>query len=819
MPDDVKTDDGLEEPHAQEPLGGDSSPDKSPDYIDRLKDKTSSGPRAKSGVTGQLSSATKAIGNFATQNKKPLIGGGGVVGIIIALVIGSSGFLGLFEAVHVAENVKQDVMKKLNHMEEHETQSIMQKIITKAIQSRGTPTADATNSDSIERNINETDAEGFKNDFKGNNINANFDSSSGTLISISDGSGTKSVDLKNPDATALSDISTSVPITEAEVNVDMTDLLDHQYGVGFDIFTGKDNQDMKKTAAKEVLEDNGTPTTTGDKTIDDVKTAALSGDMDKASSTAIKDVAGRIGPLTDNLEGVLAVIGCALQSIINDGFKNHYVATSKALMKTSGLLFSVSDQAKSGQNVSLKAYGSFISNNLNGNPNATNPEARLGFDQSAGWKQITGQPVTAKNPPITPAADPNTPPGVLTSSLQFLSGNIVTTSFCFLVLNPISQTIGAVLDEVSNAIVNLPDGETINVADLGSGIALKAAVISGTTVATTEASKNGAVAGVLNKISNIVLAAADLAVTGNDNAVQFLNNAKLGGDMSANTTARYLGGHRLSKTSALAMASEADNQQAAQLAKTSLWNQTMSLANVNSIASRFLIQIPLTKNTALASIFQIPKLPSIMMGDIQSAFGNKASAATGDFSDSQQFGLTDAELAQYDVIANSHYMTDPSQGISIPITATASVMVPRIYFLGDPSQYKPSQGDLQTCNTDISTCPTASYPGVPTAIAHNALLGCYVNAIEDPSKAATTVCGDMLDFRESDNPTNFTDSQFASIYCYGVASIGNNHCVAPTDSEDIRYGKFLLDYHLTNTLMQYANATAGYTPAPDDGAN
>src|ERR1019366_7394603 len=71
-----------------------------------------SGGSAPGGMAGRIGNAAKGAGKLVAQYKKPIGLGGGGIGLIIGSLLGLSGFFTTFEAVHTAENLKSDVMKK-----------------------------------------------------------------------------------------------------------------------------------------------------------------------------------------------------------------------------------------------------------------------------------------------------------------------------------------------------------------------------------------------------------------------------------------------------------------------------------------------------------------------------------------------------------------------------------------------------------------------------------------------------------------------------------------------------------------------------------
>lgn len=790
------------------------------------------GASPQAGMASRIGGAARGAGKLALKYKKPAGLGGGVIGLIIASILGLNGFLTVFEAVHVAENLKNDVMKKLNHMEQKESAKILQAILAKA--ARPINVIKGAHPNPVEENISTTNADGFKNDLAAHNITETV-TPDGLLKSLTGPDG-KAIDLAadpkalNAHPDLVAGTVDALPIQEAQIRGVYEPTLHYQDGVAFDQITGDDKQKIKEEIDKKVRQGESgklggdttkNPADSKAPANDTIKAAqdeyALANDSEAAAKKGIKEM---FKPSLKTVEILVATIACSVQQIMHDNALSSYARKSKELMRLSNVLFSIGDQSKSGQKMSLKAYGTFVSSELNGNPRSNNAENRKGFDQSAGWKQTTGQPVTAANPAINSAADPNQN-SALTSAVGTVINSGLVNAGCIVLLSPVGGPVIASLDAIAHAVVALFTGTTSELADVAGEVAVQTAENYALGAVIDQSIKHSSyLSGFLDKLSTIILSGADLVITGNENAVQFLNNAKLGGDMSANTTARTLGGHRLSKTASLKLVATAEHEQAIAMSKTSLWNRTMSLANVDSIASRILIKMPFTKEQAIADIFKFPRMPNILLGNIKSIFIPAATAdASANFSNSQQFGFTDEELAKYPVDTNSNYMTDPANGVSVPLTAATSVMVPRSFILGDPSAYAPSKGDIKPCDgtsddngttIKVGVCPAlGTYGGARTNI--NDFIGCFVNAVQDPAVARATGCGDLLDFQQIDNPALIADSMFQGFYCNGVPPIETNVCHVPAgfDNEMTRYGIFLFDYHLSKSIKEYADASTG----------
>ena len=240
----------------------------------------------------------------------------------------------------------------------------------------------------------------------------------------------------------------------------------------------------------------------------------------------------------------------------------------------------------------------------------------------------------------------------------------------------------------------------------------------------------------------------------------------------------------------------------------------MALSNPDSLASHILMDMPVglaaTINGAVSSIV---RLPAILLHDFSSIFYSRAIAATtpsdpGEAAGITQYAFTDAEVGQYDPIANEAYLFKPVT-FKDQAAKINAVIPNRITALGNP-------------NTDLLNGSGDEVDSTGTLITSD-LLHCYVDSYSDLVEAQPlgsgidTNCYDsgIYSFGDydytADPPADAAtvdsalDSTIAQIYCYDLL----NHTVSitltplciqyvnPQVKDDIgHFRQYILDVHV-----------------------
>lgn len=430
------------------------------------------------------------------------------------------------------------------------------------------------------------------------------------------------------------------------------------------------------------------------------------GDKVKAIAKGISEFKG--AKLGFGITGIVALV-CTVKQMADDAATQGYLDRAYQLMRVGNMITTQVAQLYTGEGLDIDKFGQTMAA-YTGNPNASDPANRKGWDQSAAAKRITGEPVdsspTKSDGTPNPYYNPDLPEGANPDGFVLLG--IVST------VDSVFNTLG-VPNLICSAVTSV-FGYVIQ------GIELVVGIISGGTEIVASLAAQAAIQTVMFAVvlPKVLAAAANLAVTGTENAVDMFNNADAGMALSAADYERASGGYQLSteQHDQLVYAAKAEK---VQIAREKGWfYRTLDITNQDSVATNFLMQVPNTPQTAVAALTNLPKtfaanFGAIFLGGPRPAFAETVTD-NGNPYRLQYYGLTDADLDKYpDPVANEDYLAQPLPGEPSPENGGRT----RLSILGDPSDYSPASGD----DPDKSN-----------------LHHCFVNNLRAPTEEPDPIC-------------------------------------------------------------------------------
>lgn len=416
---------------------------------------------------------------------------------------------------------------------------------------------------------------------------------------------------------------------------------------------------------------------------------ASTGDKVKAIAKGISSFKG--AKLGFGITGIMALV-CTVKQMADDAATTGYLDRAEQLMRVGNMITTQVAQLYTGEDLDIDKFGQTMAA-YTGNPNAADPANRKGWDQSAAAKRMAGQPVdsapTKSDGSANPYYNPDLPEDANPDGFALLG---------------IVQTVDTVFNYVPGA--NFVCSAVTSVFGyIIQGVELVVGVISGGTEIVASLAAQAAVQTVIFSVvlPKVLAAAAALAVTGTENAVDMFNNADAGMALSAADYERSSGGYQLS-TEQHDQLVYAAKQEKVQIAREKGWfYRTLDITNQDSVAANLLMKVPNTPQTAVAALTNLPKtfavnFGAIFLGGPRPVFAETV-ADNGNPYKFQYYGLTDADIDKYDPIDNEAYLAQPLPGEPSPENGGRT----RLSILGDPSTYSPASGD-DPSKTNLHHC-------------------------------------------------------------------------------------------------------------------
>ena len=689
------------------------------------------------GLKGAAASGGNKFANYIKRHPKGMIWGAvSLVGIIMSIVVAMLSIP--FQLIHMAKILLDHNFAPGNKIE----QTASRRVIARLFQEKATETGGAkkTTGRPIADKMANLKMDKFNKMLAADNLKLNFDSA-GRLTGISN-IRTKEVMTNFSESsflerrTAIGDlVSERIAPWRVLKRVSYTEVMRYHARVSFKFWPAEKVTDIKKlfadkirngASADELLADRSAAVQDPSKPGGSDANGAVQAAKDNFAATGSKTSAIRAGTakfMFDNakvlgITGIIAGI-CSLQQMANDAANTGYIDRTMQLIRNGNVLFTQMAQLYTGHGLDMNKLGQTMAQ-FNGDSTASKDSLdRKGWDQSAAAQRITGQPVDTQETLASGKANPNFTPDLSEASNPdgFMLQKVVDHVNALFSFIPGVNLVCAAVTSVAGVIFGGIEfiAEAISTAGVGDAVVL--------------ALKTAAMLALqLVVIPKVLAAAANLAITGTENSVDFFNNADAGALLSAQDYQRSYGGRQISDNEQIALVDESKQEQI-QVAQAKGWfYRILDLNNIHSVASNVLMKVPTSTYSAVAALTNMPtrftaSLGVIFFGSFRPAYA--ATPASINPYKFQFYGFTQAEIDKYpDPIANEEYLAAQVPGQPAPADGGKT----RLSVLGNSSTYTPADGDdpntadLMHCfvnkfraPADLQTDPICSNIGLVTA--------------------------------------------------------------------------------------------------------
>ena len=747
------------------------------------------------GLGGRAASGGKKVANYMKRHPKGIIWGiASLISLILSIIVFILSIP--FQIIHMAQTLLDHNFSAGNNIENKVSRRVMARLFQEKMAPNGG--ARQTKGNLISDKIANMKMDRFNKLLAKDGLKLEF-GSDGRLSGIRNlTDGKLSSDFSESSfqerRTAVGDlVSERISPWRVLKRVKYTRLMRAHARVSFRFFVAEKARSVKDillekvrkgATTAEIAQANTDPKTNGSDPAKAGKTGAGSAPdavqavSDKWAATKDKALAIREGVKTFKastgkffgITGILALV-CMAKQMADDAANKGYLDRVDQLIRVGNLLPTVVSQLYTGQNLHMDKVGELMTA-YQGNPNATkdSPDTK-GWDQSAAAKRNNKEPVNTNdqsphyNPEFSQASNPNG-----------------------FVLIEIVNEIDVIFNQVPGAnwlcnVVNSAFGWLIQGVELVVGLVTAESSVVAATVAQFALQYV-----IFNVIApKLLAAAASLAITGTENAVDMFNNGDAGLSLSAQDYQRAYGGRQLSDTEQLALVTDAQAEKV-QVARSKGWfYRIMDINNTDSVAANLLMKVPHDPTTAIASLTSIPQQLSANLGAI--FFGGLKPAYAAPTSDInpyhfQFYGFTKAEVDKYpDPIANENYLVAPIPGTSQT----------RLSVLGDSSTYSPEDGD------DPSTTD---------------LLHCFVNKYRNPVNQPDPTCGNIGSATAPNNSPSEANADGDVLVAKAYMAAGLPASVVNSAQDDfLRYRMELFYMHVVRGLECASNDQACYQSA------
>ncbi len=581
----------------------------STNHVDDIKDKTNAKNSAtENSGSGGIGGSIKA---FSQRNKKPLLGGGigaAIAGLIIAGVFA----LIPLKLLHIAENLFHHNFARQENSEIKEGRKVLKSIVRSA--NTGETGNQNLKKNPILNKIANVKIERFKAELKAKGFDITFDKT-GRLIKIVGPAPDKVNLLSEGDdfwtrrSAALRLVDEVVPhyrvgklikyrrlmaahsrvsfrFWPADKASKFKDYMSQKVRVGATDVELKENYPTTGPDGKPVVEPTGPTESKAGRGFLKESVAKVTDSYAKTldSRVAIEDglsfFKSGAAVKTLTVTGILSLL-CSAQDLAVNAVEEGKVKKTAALVRHGNVILTTASQMKEGKltgeqfNEFMKVFDGVNAITVDENGKAstsakTHPEDTKNFDQSAAWKRAAGEPVDSSNPDLSAAANPNK------GAFQAVVGKIES------ILDATGGSkICAVLTSKLGILVQIAGA----VAQIGANLS----TFGGAQVAT--AAGGVAVVAILYKevLPHVFASLANVAVTGSENPVQFLNNTDAGLVLSSSDYSRRLGGRQQSNTEVQQANAEVKANEIADAKSKGFFYQSFAIANPNSITSKIVM--------------------------------------------------------------------------------------------------------------------------------------------------------------------------------------------------------------------------------------
>jgi hypothetical protein len=813
---------------------------------------------------------TKGIKSFVAgklPGKKASSAGVGVGGLLAILFIlffsGSSLIL-----VHIEKIMQGYEAKVEQKFEKDAARQIISRIIKKQIakaqaRAAGQPDPDAaeaadaaTNGEVLTEDADSFNFEAFKGELANQGIKAEFDSE-GNLTSLTDEAGN---DLSNSLSPAdFDELESAMPEWAVGQLDSYRPLMVDQYDVSFEGMPDTDADNVKETEEADVskgatnedlidaAKDSSSPAeqTPGSDPAGTAPTVGESGDLTQESSNASslgkaidatnqelaktgdskaaiaagEKAFGADDPANDLLIASAATTACNLQKAVKDASDARIPTLISLLVRHWNLLLTVGAQVQTGHIKGSEVNQ--LAQQVEGNPAApptankkVPAEDALPFNDSEVWAEATGGNV-GKDPTksgYTPGVSPSVLPNKNGAQKidDEINGAIDDVPGAKLSCKALTSSWGVLIQGALGVTQLITDIGSISSAQVGITTALIAFQVVLQKVILPDILKFFTVAG----------------VSGTENAVDYINDSGVGGNIAFNDYSRRLGARPMTDAETTTVVYQA-NQRMLQEQQEQPWvSRTFALSNPYSLASRVAIELPLGSIQNLSTDIRayFVHAPFAALHSIASIISSKSALADPNPDVNSyglfQYGFPGGEDTQYDPIANEQFLY---KQLTITANDGKNITFKPIDILGNPATYTDSMGgdptlsDWLHCFTNSTTQldveNTMSPPPNPFGTLYYvpcASIG-QVDQVDNPTLNANNIlyvddksmgdifCQDLFAGDDGNEPG------FHYIVVKGVRSVvvdDPDKCgkaLAPNlDNEIQRFRQYILDVHVIN---------------------
>ncbi len=422
---------------------------------------------------------------------------------------------------------------------------------------------------------------------------------------------------------------------------------------------------------------------------------------------------------------------CDVEGVASGLSKSRIPTIMSFLVRHATTLISIADEMKVGGKLSGGEI-SKVTSMFNGNSSAPKgSQSRLPFSMSAAWKRISGGHVTNKNPGISSTALPvATAATTIINKIHSIFNQSHLTQACGVMNNSI---LGGIVGVVGTAGQFIADGVSAGLSQLAESAVL---VVANTVI-------------IKQAIPLLVKYLTPVGLDGLENAVQWMNNSDAGANLAFNMYAQRLGGSPLTQGQATALYTKGSQMQQVTNSNRSFLNRTFAFSNPNSLVSKLMVDLPLSRIGMINSFFGVIfNAPSMLFHDLGILLaGAKAYASTTPTNPGQAYGFTQygfnpGDITKYDPISNEQYLFNTT----ISYGGSTDTL---INLLGNPNKYPNASDDNNS--QDVLHCFTQGYYNTAS------------NTTADP------ICGTMGIFDSQVAPQPITKENIAYSFCLRLA--------------------------------------------------
>ncbi|MGH7234157.1 MAG: hypothetical protein ACREF7_01795 [Candidatus Saccharimonadales bacterium] len=682
----------------------------------------------------------KAVRFVGKHKKGAAIGGGGATGFIIGILL----FFG-FIAAHELQTIEQDMLryedKSFSYVEKKAANKILKSMACRSGGSVSgcTQVEEEEAGDEAVKNTDPMTEEIDKFNFTDPNVESGLSNQdigvnveSGKFSGLTDLSTGEAISASDFDNTAMIDrFQTAIPEWDVGQEATYRTLLHDHAGATFDVIpspeiedtdsyiedsvTGVENstQELADTAAEDESSSSSQKTTTaqaqtelqaeeGNSSI--LETADQGILKGETESQVLADAEGSISA-APILATTVASDLCSVDKAATVASKARIPTIISSLVRHSTTLISLADEMKVGGSMSghqISQATSLLNGDPKADPNSTDPtvaQSALPFDRSAAWQRIEGNTPTSSNPDIASSALPTANSGTkVVNDINGILSKTGGTITCDIVSN-------SFISGIISAVQVVAGGISFGITQIGIGAA------------------GIAVQQVLQHqvIPEIVKYFTPIGIDGLENSVQWMNNADAGSNLSINMYAQRMGGQPLSNSAATSLYNQGSHLQEVADQQQSFFSRTFSFSNPDSLFSKLLVHLPLSRLGIVNSIFsEIVNSPLALVHALGDLVGGQKVYAAGQTTNPgepygiTQYGFNDSDINKYDPINNEYYLLHTN----ITFNGQTNTL---INLLGNPNDFPNATDDLST--TDVFHCFSQGYDTTSNETAPDPICG------------------------------------------------------------------------------------------------